>query len=159
MHCVGDTNQVGSYPAGASSYGALDMSGNVREWVYDWYDADYYSSSPYKNPVGLASGSYKLLRSSDWNSLSSYSRVAVRDSLDPSIRDPGFGFRCAVSPGWPVTTSEPAPATVTPVRSTPRQPTNTPSRLQPTATRRPTPRPTRRPNTPAPAPTSPPPSG
>ena len=39
VHCVGDTNAVGSYPAGASPYGALDMTGNVSEWVNDWYQS------------------------------------------------------------------------------------------------------------------------
>ena len=43
-YCVGDTSAVGSYPAGASPYGALDMAGNVWEWVNDWYNGSYYSS-------------------------------------------------------------------------------------------------------------------
>ncbi|MCA9994055.1 MAG: SUMF1/EgtB/PvdO family nonheme iron enzyme, partial [Anaerolineales bacterium] len=47
---------VGSYPAGASWVGVLDMAGNVYEWVADWYDADYYDSSPVANPAGPTSG-------------------------------------------------------------------------------------------------------
>ncbi len=58
-----DTVQpVGSYPAGASPYGALDMAGNVLEWVQDWYDRDYYAASPRKNPKGPATGAYRVLR-------------------------------------------------------------------------------------------------
>ena len=61
-YCVGDTDAVGSYPAGASPYGALDMAGNVWEWLNDWYNGSYYSSSPGSNPPGPATGSYRVLR-------------------------------------------------------------------------------------------------
>ncbi len=51
------TAPVGSFAAGISPYGALDMLGNAEEWVADWWDGDYYASSPYLNPVGPPSGS------------------------------------------------------------------------------------------------------
>jgi cyclase len=47
-----ETSPVGTYPAGASPYGLLDMAGNVWEWCHDVYQPDYYSVSPYKNPLG-----------------------------------------------------------------------------------------------------------
>jgi len=53
---------VGSFKDGASQYGAFDMAGNVLEWVQDWYDRDYYSASPRRNPPGPASGSYRVVR-------------------------------------------------------------------------------------------------
>ncbi|MBI5963338.1 MAG: SUMF1/EgtB/PvdO family nonheme iron enzyme, partial [Chloroflexi bacterium] len=51
---VGDTSRVGSYAEGASPFGALDMVGNVWEWVADYYKATYYASSPDENPTGPA---------------------------------------------------------------------------------------------------------
>ncbi len=47
-----ETSPVDEYPAGQSPYGAFDMAGNASEWVYDWYDPDYYASSPSGNPIG-----------------------------------------------------------------------------------------------------------
>jgi sulfatase modifying factor 1 len=43
---------VGSKPAGASPYGAMDMAGNMWNWVSDRYDENYYQSSPNRNPTG-----------------------------------------------------------------------------------------------------------
>ncbi len=63
---VGKPSSVGAYPAGASPYGALDMAGNVWEWVNDWYSQDYYSSSPASNPLGPATGDARVLRGGSW---------------------------------------------------------------------------------------------
>ena len=96
--CVGDTSQVGAYPTGASPYGALDMSGNVYEWVNDWYQEDYYSGSPAENPQGPESGTYRMLRGGGWIPYSSV-RAAVRYSYNLATRNNYVGFRCAASPG------------------------------------------------------------
>ena len=98
--CVGDTSQVGDYPLGASPYGALDMAGNVREWVNDWWQSDYYSISPYSNPPGPDTGGYRVLRGGDW-SHSNYSlRVADRNYLyGHSYQYNVVGFRCVALPG------------------------------------------------------------
>lgn len=98
--CVGDTSQVGSYPAGTSPYGALDMGGNVWEWVNDWYNSSYYSSSPYSNPLGPASGTYKVLRGGGWSLGWNTVRVAYRNfTYDPLDASDVVGFRCASVPG------------------------------------------------------------
>lgn len=99
-YCVGDTSEVGSYPGGASQYGALDMAGNVDEWVADWYSSTYYSTTPYDNPTGPASGTYKVLRGGTWHHSWDYLRVATRTYLyyDPGPGHYIVGFRCVSAP-------------------------------------------------------------
>ena len=59
---VGDVTRVGSYAAGASPFGALDMAGNVWEWVADYYSPNYYAESPKENPTGPKNGGLNHLR-------------------------------------------------------------------------------------------------
>jgi formylglycine-generating enzyme required for sulfatase activity len=96
--CVGDTSAVGSYPAGASPYGALDIAGNVWEWVADWYQSNYYSVSPPSNPTGPASGSHRVLRGGSWHEPADLARVVMRGYQPPGSRYPADSFRCARSP-------------------------------------------------------------
>jgi formylglycine-generating enzyme required for sulfatase activity len=91
----GDTTAVGSYPAGASPYGAMDMAGNVWEWVADWYDANYYKNSASRNPTGPTSGLYRVLRGGSWDSDSLVVRAAYRHLSVPVYRGSDVGFRCA----------------------------------------------------------------
>ena len=91
------TNQGGYQTEDARSYyGCYDMSGNVYEWCHDWYDEDYYSSSPYDNPQGPASGTIRILRGGHWIDFAGYCRSADRSGITPDIRDRSIGFRCAL---------------------------------------------------------------
>ena len=77
---IGDTNAAGSYLSGASPNGALDMAGNVWEWVTDWYSSTYYSNlpDPVNNPPGPITGTVKVLRGGAWNDTWDKLRVAER---------------------------------------------------------------------------------
>jgi eukaryotic-like serine/threonine-protein kinase len=94
---AGDTAAVGSYLHGTSPYGALDMAGNVSEWVADWYDAGYYGASPKSNPTGPADGQYRVVRGGSWFSSVYLVRSADRHFLAPDTRDILVGFRCALT--------------------------------------------------------------
>ncbi len=85
---------VGSLPAGKSWVGALDMGGNVWEWVRDWYDEDYYKLSPKNDPQGGTTGAKRVMRGGAWNNLSEVAfRTTFRDQLDPSIQYNNRGLR------------------------------------------------------------------
>ena len=92
------TAPVGSYPKGASPFGALDMAGNVWEWVADWYDETYYRSSPAQNPTGPDTGQYRVLRGGSWGNEQGDVRAANRDGFNPEDGVDLIGFRCALSP-------------------------------------------------------------
>ena len=88
---------VGSYPAGASMYGALDMAGNLAEWVNDWYDETYYSTSPLDNPTGPAEGFFRALRGGSWYGNADSLRTTDRSWYIPEGGTDYVGFRCAQS--------------------------------------------------------------
>ena len=95
---IGDTTPIGSYPLGASPYGVLDMAGNVREWVADWFKAGYYRSSPSQNPPGPVAGEKRVLRGGSFTESFHGVRVTTRFAHIPESPGLNRGFRCAVSP-------------------------------------------------------------
>ena len=91
-----DTSMVGERPDGASPYGALDMAGNVWEWVADWYAGGYYQVSPAENPTGPEAGTQKVLRGGSFAAnFSRDLRSAHRYPTDPDQTIDAFGIRCA----------------------------------------------------------------
>lgn len=92
--CFRNTVSVGSFPDGASWCDALDMAGNVWEWVSDWYDADYYEWSPVQNPTGPASGKYRVLRGGSWDTHYRTVRAINRFRNYPNNTYNDNGFRC-----------------------------------------------------------------
>ena len=89
------TAPVGSYPAGVSACGCLDMAGNVREWAADWYNEDYYSNTIYDNPCGPSRGTQRVIRGSSWIDDKDI-RSSYRDYGKPRYTTNDLGFRCAV---------------------------------------------------------------
>jgi len=85
---------VKSYPP--NSLGLYDMSGNLWEWVSDWYDNDYYSNSPKNNPKGPSSGSIRVGRGGSWDNEPWYVRTTYRGGFDPSCWKLHMGFRLAL---------------------------------------------------------------
>ena len=89
------TAPVGSFPRGVSAYGVFDLSGNVYEWVNDWYAADYFAASPAQNPQGPENGSYKVQKGGAWDGEPNSLRVSMRINSLPNRAGPSDGFRCA----------------------------------------------------------------
>jgi len=100
------TAPVGSFAEGASPYGALDMGGNVWEWVHDAFLGvnpfnttvqNYYAFSPFENPMGVSPAltGYRGLRGGSWNWIYGYGRSAYRLGFGKDDTYDGVGFRCA----------------------------------------------------------------
>jgi len=76
-----------------NAWGLYDMSGNVGEWTWDWYDSSYYSNSPSTDPEGPNSGFNRVHRGGSWFNFTSLVRVATRNFYDPGYRYYYLGFR------------------------------------------------------------------
>ena len=90
------TTKVGSYPT--NGFGLYDMHGNVWEFCADWYDADYYSVSPRKDPTGPAKHTFRVIRGGGWRDDGMICRSAMRNRESTTRRIDSLGFRVAMSP-------------------------------------------------------------
>jgi len=91
----GRVSVVHSHTDGQSWIGAHHMSGNVFEWVTDWYDTGYYNSSPRIDPQGPREGSVRVLRGGSWVTDVDSLRSANRNEDNPNYTFNNVGFRCA----------------------------------------------------------------
>jgi formylglycine-generating enzyme required for sulfatase activity len=94
--CATCAMAVGDLPDGASWCGALDMAGNVWEWVADRYGE--YPPDPQENPTGPSSGVLRVARGGGWHASKKEIRTAFRLESGPSSYVGCIGFRCAVQP-------------------------------------------------------------
>jgi formylglycine-generating enzyme required for sulfatase activity len=99
-HLGGDEPMpVGSFPTGISPYGVYNMTGNVQEWVTDWYASDYYTHNPKSNPTGPEKGEFRILRGGSWRQFKGYNVLNTnRVYQKPNYSSNFVGFRCAWSP-------------------------------------------------------------
>jgi formylglycine-generating enzyme len=87
------TSPVGSFPA--NGFGLYDMTGNVLEWVTDYYDGNYYDTSSPVDPQGPATGKFRVIRGGGWHTGPSCAKVHHRTGLQSNWLDFNVGFRCA----------------------------------------------------------------
>lgn len=93
--CTDFTRAVGSYPDGASPVGALDMAGNVSEWISDWWHDASYARSFGPNPTGAETGEVRVVRGGSFYDGEADLRSSYRYGIEPEARISTLGFRCA----------------------------------------------------------------
>jgi len=94
---LGTTTPVGCFASGASTYGIMDICGNVFEWCEDWFHEKYYADSPKRNPKGPEKGDFKVVRGGSWRYHRYYARCALRSWVHPDNWREDIGFRCVLS--------------------------------------------------------------
>ncbi len=101
--------KTGPEPAGraeSNGFGLCDIGANVHEWCADWFDADYYRTSPERNPQGPAESASPIgakhpalarraSRGGSWRHFTKVSRCAARSSIPPEFQYADYGFRVA----------------------------------------------------------------
>ena len=95
----GDIVSAYDYLIALSPYGLVQMSGNVRQWMSDWYKRNYYSISPHKDPQGPDTGRYKSLRGGAFDDDFQEVETTYRAYHDPTSAGQDRGFRCAFDVG------------------------------------------------------------
>lgn len=92
---AGDTRAVGTVPGDRSPYGVWDLGGNVREWVADAWQEDYYLTCPLRNPVNEGPAPRYVVRGAAWCLTEWDARVTSRQFLIGLTQRRYMGFRCA----------------------------------------------------------------
>jgi len=101
--CEKNSTSTVGFTAGASPYGLHDMSGNVMEWVSDYYSSKYYSEigdndtdefKEMENPEGPKTGTSKVLRGGSWRTYGEFTYTFRRERYVPSFGHDDYGFRC-----------------------------------------------------------------
>ena len=88
--------EAGSFASNA--WGLHDIHGNVWEWVKDWWSDTYYATSPYTDPQGPETGTWKVLRGFGWYHPGDLATTSGRGWILPEQFNYGGGIRLVVRP-------------------------------------------------------------